>query len=140
MMGDGVNGFSANLRYFGTDYTSGQYSDYTAYGYLGGPIWWGETSRFSNMPLGSQNFNQGVEYLDQRFLAACANAKAAGVIIYTVLFRETASTAVNNYRNCATDTTKAYTAADQTQLLNVFNSIGDSIGNGITGSSPRLVK
>jgi hypothetical protein len=66
-------------------------------------------------------------YLDDRQRKACANAKAAGVAIYTVLFREDNAGAKALYKECASDATKAYTAANAAQLKTAFGDIADDI-------------
>lgn len=66
-------------------------------------------------------------YLDARQRLACKNAKAAGVEIYTVLFRESSPTAKALYEECATDKSKAFTAKDQAELIRAFGDIADDI-------------
>jgi Flp pilus assembly protein TadG len=72
-------------------------------------------------------------YMDARTRQACDNAKAKGIIVYTIGFEITAST-VGNVNNalallqyCASDPDKYFNAQDSTQLLAAFTAIGDSI-------------
>jgi len=71
--------------------------------------------------------------MNERTLQACTNAKAAGVKIYTVGFEINAGTTSNPsaaltlLKNCATDTTMYYDAANESELLAAFTAIGDSI-------------
>lgn len=141
LMGDGVNEFSANLALKAGAVFPALYSDYTAYGYLKKLTNYMDLGSFiGRIPAstsGDVTFTDARNYFDQRFLQACTNAKNAGVKIYTVLFREASTTATNNYRACATDPTKAFKAANQAELLNAFNSIGDGIASS-TGQSTIL--
>lgn len=66
-------------------------------------------------------------YLDARQRLACSNAKAAGVEIYTVLFRESSAAAKTLYEQCATDKSKAFTAKDQAELKRAFGDIADDL-------------
>jgi len=77
------------------------------------------------LPINSQATY--TSYLDARQRLACQNAKAAGIEIYTVLFRESSATAIALYEECATDKSKAFTAANQTELRRAFGDIADDI-------------
>ncbi|MBK9083049.1 MAG: pilus assembly protein [Rhizobiales bacterium] len=123
LMSDGKNEIAENGRNSSGDISGSPiYSDFSAYGYL----------RYGRFP--DETFSGGVAYLDDRLRTACANAKAKGVMIYTVLFRETDPTAVNNLRACASAPDKAFTAANGADLAAAFGAIGSSI------SKLRLVK
>lgn len=123
LMSDGKNELAENGRASSGDISgSPVYSDFTSYGFLRG-------GRFPD-----ETFSGAVSYLDDRLRTACANAKAKGVMIYTVLFRETDPTAVSNMRNCASAPDKAFTAANGADLATAFGAIGSSI------SKLRLVK
>jgi hypothetical protein len=71
--------------------------------------------------------------LNTRTKEACANARAAGVIIYTVGFDINTGTvgnvsaALDLLQNCATDLDKYFNATNNTGLLAAFQAIGDSI-------------
>jgi hypothetical protein len=69
-------------------------------------------------------FNQ---YIDSRQRQACSNAKAADVQIYTVLFRESDVNAKAVYADCASDVSKAFTAANTQQLKGAFADIAKEI-------------
>lgn len=123
LMSDGVNelaenGFNSAGRYSGSPI----FSDYTAYGFL-------RNGRFPR-----ETFADGVAYLNSRFEAACTNAKAKGIAVYTVLFREASPAAVDLMRRCATEPSYAYTAANGADLGAAFSSIGGQI------SKLRLVR
>ncbi|HMN87177.1 MAG TPA: hypothetical protein PKA74_14455, partial [Bauldia sp.] len=71
--------------------------------------------------------------MNDRTLEACKNAKAAGVKIYTVGFEINAGTTSNPsaaltlLRNCASDPSMYYDAANESELIDAFTAIGDSI-------------
>jgi Flp pilus assembly protein TadG len=90
-------------------------SHYSAYGHLA-------TGRFP-----SQSVNGARTYIDERTLAACANAKATGIIIYTVTFGlDSASRSM--WDTCATETDMAYHVNSASDLIGAFNEIADSVG------------
>jgi hypothetical protein len=66
-------------------------------------------------------------FLNERMRQACINAKAAGVEIYTILFRETDPEAINLYRQCATSPAMAFQASNGASLMDAFEQIGDSL-------------
>ncbi|MFN3169894.1 MAG: pilus assembly protein TadG-related protein [Hyphomicrobiales bacterium] len=90
-------------------------SHYSAYGHLA-------TGRFP-----TQSVNGAREYIDERTLAACANAKAAGIIIYTVTFGLDSSSQTM-WNTCATETDMAYHVNSSSDLIGAFNDIADSVG------------
>jgi Flp pilus assembly protein TadG len=69
-----------------------------------------------------------VTYVNNREQQVCANIKAAGIEIYTVIFRETDTATVNLMRNCASGSDHFYRADDGSQLKNAFKAIGSGIG------------
>lgn len=90
-------------------------SHYSAYGHL-------ETGR-----LPSESVTAARSYIDERTLAACANAKAAGIIIYTVTFGLDSSSQTM-WNTCATETDMAYHVNSSSDLIGAFNEIADSVG------------
>ena len=128
---DGMNTWNTNSSY-------AYKSEYNALGYF-------VDNRLSNyggvtypMPDGSANAsgsttsNNYRDQMDAAVLAACNNAKAANVIVYTVGFSiqsdqiDTQGQAL--LQKCATDGSHAYIATDGTALLTAFNSIGTGLG------------
>lgn len=99
-------------------------SDYTAYGYL-------TQGRLGGYPA---TFLKAETFLNERMLTACANAKAKGVSIYTILFRETDATTKELLKSCATTPSQALQANDEASLQAAFQSIASQI------SSIRLAK
>jgi Flp pilus assembly protein TadG len=69
-----------------------------------------------------------VAQMNAKTLAACQNAKAAGLKVFTVAFRlDKASTAGQLLASCATSANQAYVASDGQALIQAFESIGREI-------------
>lgn len=107
----GGNGYDAN----GSLAASPVFSEYNAYNYL-------SAGRFPE-----RNFASAHAHLNDRLRTACTNAKAKGITIYTVLFRETDATARQLMKDCASSPQNAYLAADATGLNAAFNTIAGKI-------------
>ncbi|MFZ4604526.1 MAG: hypothetical protein ACOYM8_18980 [Caulobacterales bacterium] len=121
LMSDGLNDVANNPN-------DAIMSDYNAMNYR--RVWmeggaWGAVPNDIRLPIHSRADFQ--DYIDSRFAAACSNVKAAGVEIYTVLFRETDTRTVNLFTNCATRSNMAYFASSQAALREAFGEIADSI-------------
>lgn len=134
LMTDGINELIDNGNNAAA-LTTHNISDYSAYGYLGDQRLW-----YANKLNSYDDFNK---LMDNRLLTACANAKAAGVKIYTVMFNHAGyltttqqAAAQTLLGQCASQTNYAYTATDATSLTAVFTAIGASA----SGSGLRLVK
>jgi Flp pilus assembly protein TadG len=124
LMTDGVNELIDNGNNSTTINTL-NVSDYSAYGYLGGNRLW-----YAN---NVQTYAAAATYLDNRLAAACTNAKAAGIKIYTVMFNHAGflTAAQQNHvtsllQQCASQPTYAYLATDATSLTNAFSAIANS--------------
>jgi hypothetical protein len=121
LMSDGLNDVANNPN-------DAIMSDYNAMNYR--RVWkeggaWGAVPNDIRLPIHSRADFQ--DYIDSRFAAACSNVKAAGVEIYTVLFRETDTRTVDLFTNCATRANMAYFASSQAALREAFGEIADSI-------------
>lgn len=90
-------------------------SHYSAYGHLA-------TGRFP-----SQSVSGARDYIDGRTLDACFNAKAAGIIVYTVTFGLD-SNSQTMWDTCATEVGMAYHVDTASELVGAFNDIADSVG------------
>lgn len=90
-------------------------SDYSAYGHL-------VSSRF-----GVSTFADLEARLDERMKLACDNIKAAGIEVYSVMFREQSGTARDLVRDCASDAGRYFLATSQDELLASFENIAQSI-------------
>jgi len=130
LMTDGVNELIDNGNN-ATTINTANISDYSAYGYLGGERLW-----YANKLNNYSDFNK---LMDDRLLQACANAKAAGVNIYTVTFNHAGyltstqqAAAQTLLSQCASQSSYAYTATDTNSLTAAFAAIGASaVGNGL---------
>jgi hypothetical protein len=87
------------------------------------------------MPPGNQNITslqQSRAALDELTLEACTNAKAKGIIVYTVGFSISSDPidqqGQNLLANCATDSAHAFIANDANSLVNAFSQIGIGMG------------
>ena len=113
LMSDGLNSLVANNAVAGFPLMS----DYTAYGYL-------TSGRFPQ-----QTFASAESYLNTRMRAACTNAKAKGITIFTVLFRETNAATKALMKECATAENNFVWAGSSSELANAFNGIAMEIAN-----------
>lgn len=121
LMTDGVNELFDNGNN-ATTLTTNNISDYSAYGYLG--AW--RLAATNNI----KTYAAASAFFDERLLTACANAKAAGVKIYTVTFNHGGflTTAQQNHaadmlRQCASQPDFSYLATDSGSLVSAFTSI-----------------
>lgn len=90
-------------------------SHYSAYGHL----------RRGRFP--AESVQSARNYIDGRTLEACANAKYAGILIYTVTFGlDSGSQAMWN--TCASSSDMAYHVNSASDLIGAFNDIADSVG------------
>jgi Flp pilus assembly protein TadG len=69
-------------------------------------------------------FTSTQSQIDARMAAACTNAKAAGIQIYTILLMQGNETLL---KNCATDPSYYFKITDPNQTLTVFNQIGTKL-------------
>ncbi len=91
-------------------------SDYSAYGHL----------RMGRM---GTTTNAAREYIDSRTVATCNNAKAAGVIVYTVTFGLNNPDTREVWDTCASDTAMSYHVNTASELVGAFNSIAVEVGD-----------
>lgn len=79
--------------------------------------------------LGGTNSSTAIlSQMNAKTRSACANAKAEGIIVYTIAFRLESNTATRALlAECATDSSKAFTASDGAALYNTFMAIGREI-------------
>jgi hypothetical protein len=64
--------------------------------------------------------------VDNRMALACANAKAAKVIVYTVLVMSGNSSIL---QSCATDSSKYFALSTAGAIVTAFNTIGTQLAN-----------
>lgn len=66
--------------------------------------------------------------INTKTLAACGNARAAGITVYTVAFgTEISTTGLNLLKQCASSKDHAFIAVDETALIQAFQTIGREI-------------
>ena len=110
LMTDGENTYT---RYT----TNHNWTFYGAFGY-------GAKGRLGGTNSSTALLNQ----MNAKTRAACTNAKANGIIVYTIAFRLGVSAETRALlAECATDTSKAFTASDGAALYNTFQAIGREI-------------
>lgn len=100
-------------------------STYSGYGY----IWQGRLRDASNVSLNTgASGTERRDAMDSRQKKTCANAKAKGVIIYSIGVGVSDRSKVI-LQDCASTTDKYYDVTDSDQLSAVFDSIAGSIQN-----------
>ncbi|WP_419253754.1 pilus assembly protein TadG-related protein [Caulobacter sp. ErkDOM-YI] len=100
-------------------------STYSGYGY----VWQKRLKNSSNVALDAgSSSTQRRDAMDSRQSKVCANAKAKGVIIYSIGVG-VSSHSRSVLEACATSTDKYYDVTDAAQLTEVFNTIAGSIQN-----------
>jgi Flp pilus assembly protein TadG len=110
LMSDGENSIGTSNK------ESAFLSHYTAYG----------TLRFGRFP--KENFGKAGDYLDARFAKVCSNAKAAGITIMTIYFRDNNESAKKLMKECATSGLFFYEAKNEAGLSKAFSDIASDIG------------
>jgi Flp pilus assembly protein TadG len=80
--------------------------------------------------LNTENrFSTSQSSIDARELKTCANAKAKGIIIYTMFINTGGDPTQSVLQNCATDSGKYVEVKKSNQVLSAFNSIGTALSN-----------
>jgi hypothetical protein len=77
--------------------------------------------------LGTTSTSQVVDKMNDRTAQACANAKAAGITVYTIAFQVSDTDTINMLTACASDPSMAYQSGNNAALLDAFTAIGESI-------------
>ena len=109
VMTDGVNDLVSSQN-------NAVLSDYSAYGHL-------RTGRMGH------SIPEARRYIDSRTLAACRNAREAGVIVYTVTFGLRSADARRLWDECASERSMAYHVNTASELVGAFNSIATEVGD-----------
>lgn len=136
-MTDGFNNWSSNSGYaYKSEYNAlGYYVNNRLSGY-GGPAFPPPTgSPNYDGPTNSSNWRM---QMDSALLAACTNAKNAGVTVYTIGFSVPSdpidTEGLQLLSKCASGADHAFVARDSSSIVTVFNNIGSSL------SKLRLVR
>ena len=91
---------------------------YSAYGYAA------ENRLGSNL----NSTSKLVGAMNNRTLEACTNAKAAGILIYTIAFDIDDKDTVDLLRSCATNPAMAYDTDTTSQMAAAFEDIANKLG------------
>ncbi len=67
--------------------------------------------------------------IDDRQKITCANAKAAGIILYTVQVNTGGDTTSQMLKNCASDSSKFFILTSASEIISTFNQIGTALSN-----------
>ncbi len=67
--------------------------------------------------------------MDARTAIACANAKAQGILVYTIAFGSGASVSTPLLKGCATSANYFYNPQNSSDLVPVFQQIAQSINS-----------
>jgi len=94
-------------------------SMYSAFGY----------ARNGRLGTPTNNTNTLVSRMNDRTLEACTNAKADGIMVYTVAFGISDSTTRALLRDCATKPEMAFTPDNGSDLIAAFNAIGTDLSS-----------
>jgi Flp pilus assembly protein TadG len=74
-------------------------------------------------------FSSNKSTIDSRVLAACANAKAAGIIVYTMQINTGGDSTQTFLKTCASAPDKFIEVKSANQVVSAFNSIGTALSN-----------
>lgn len=116
IMTDGQNQFFDFTGHEPDDGDGPDGSDYTAYGRLG--------------EFGFSSLNAARAEIDDRFARTCESMKAEGIIIYAITFGSTPNSSTQNlFRTCATKSSFFFHAPSNSELEDVFTTIGRQLSN-----------
>ena len=94
-------------------------SEYSSYGYA-------SKGRLGQVTSNSTTL---ISLLDGRTQQACTNAKAQGIIIYTIAFGSGAQVSQTLLRNCASDPKYFFAPQNSSDLVPVFKQIAQSVNS-----------
>jgi hypothetical protein len=102
---------------------------YTRYANSHNWTWYGAFGFGAKGRLGTTNTSTALlNQMNAKTRSACTNAKGEGIIVYTIAFRLESNPATRALlAQCATDSSKAFTASDGAALYNTFQAIGREI-------------
>ena len=113
LMTDGMNSLVENRPNGSTELLS----EYTTYGYL----------TQGRLNVNGNTFSGAETFLNDRMIQVCTNAKAKGVSIFTILFRETDPTIASLLQQCASTPGQALKASDAASLNTAFSAIATQV-------------
>jgi hypothetical protein len=97
-------------------------TDYTAYGRVG-------QGNLGATDLSSASQDTMRDTLNDKTLEVCSAMKEKGIIVYTVLFQETATDVKDMLRSCASEEDYFFDTTSGADLKTAFRTIGDSLSN-----------
>lgn len=116
-----VNGYdSANMN---------RADGYMPYGYPGSPAWGYNGRIYSTTYPQPASDAEVTAAMDTRTVETCANAKLAGITIYTIGLSPPNTKTITMLTDCATDSTKAFFPTNSADLVSVFKTIADQLSN-----------
>jgi Flp pilus assembly protein TadG len=135
LMTDGDNNWTSQSSYnFKSEYNSlGYYVNnrLSAYGGTAYPVPTG--GDYSGNYNGNTTSSNWHPQMDAALLAACTNAKNAGVVIFTVGFSisvaEISNEGLKTLQQCASSADKAFVSTGATEITNAFKQIGVGLSN-----------
>ena len=101
----------------GSNFISPRNGRYSGYGMLNQGV------------LGTTNYFQAINELNNRLTTVCANMKAKGILVYTITFQLFSVQTQNLMRECATDNGKYYNSPSGSELETAFQAIGAELSN-----------
>lgn len=101
----------------GQNYWSGNGAYYNAHGY----IWDGR--------LGTTSWSAAMDIMNERTAQICENVKAAGIILYTILFQVNDPDTDRMYEECATTPAHYYNSPTNADLQVAFKKIAGELSN-----------
>ncbi|QQS12035.1 MAG: hypothetical protein IPK81_21330 [Rhodospirillales bacterium] len=110
------------------------------------PIAYGETTQKVAVLLSDFDMNSYYKASNgnstEQTRALCTAMKAAGIVIYTLGYNvdQGNTTAVNLWKDCATDAGKRYTAETADDLLAAFRQIASSTVSAVSTTNPALAE
>ena len=98
---------------------------HSAYSNINGSYYYGAYAYPYNLRLGAMGLTTIMleALMDARTVEACNNAKAAGIVIYTIGLSPPNNTTINMLRNCSSGTGFAYFPTKPSELNQVFTDI-----------------
>ncbi len=97
-------------------------TDYTAYGRVG-------QGNLGATDLSNASQDTMRDTLNDKTLEVCSAMKERGIIVYTVLFQETAADVRDMLRSCASEEDYFFDTTTGADLKTAFRTIGDSLSN-----------
>ncbi|WP_421760794.1 pilus assembly protein TadG-related protein [Devosia sp.] len=102
---------------------------YMPYGYPGSPSWGYNGRIYSTTYPEPSSDAEVTAAMDTRAVEACANAKLAGITIYTIGLSPPNTKTEDMLTDCATDSSKAFFPTTSAELVTVFKTIADQLSN-----------